>query len=348
MPNNAALVKALFIAFALCAACKNHAPKKVTKAFYYWKTNYNLSVFEQKKLDSFNCKTIYLRFFDIDWDSRTNEPTPIAISHLTQPLQKGFTCVPVIFITQDVLNKIPPSQLEGFARHFTNLLYEKCVQAKITPTKIQIDFDWTVNNKNKYFQLLKLCRKQSFFKGKLLSCTIRLHQVRSFASVGVPPVDRGLLMCYNMGSLRLPGDNNSILEINAAERYLNNLQDYPLQLDVALPLFSWCLLYDNENRFTGIMRDVQEGDLMHNRLFGQRGRNTYAVNKDTVWKGYNLQKNGMVRYETCTAPNLSKLADFVSDKMNNRSYSLIFYHCDSTVLSKYNNYELEKIYHSFN
>jgi hypothetical protein len=256
--------------------------------------------------------------------------------------------VPVIFITQNVLNKIPASGLEDLARHLTNLLYEKCVQSKITPAEIQIDCDWTANNKDKYFLLLNLCKKQAFFRGKTLSCTIRLHQISSPKASGIPPVDRGLLMCYNMGNLKLPGGNNSILDVNVAERYLYNLRDYPLPLDVALPLFSWCLLYDNENRFTGILRDVQESDLNNNKLFGGRGKNLYAVNKDTIWKGYNLRKNETVRYESCTETELYKLAGFVATKMNGPSFSLIFYHCDSAVLSKYNNYELEKIYHFFN
>ncbi len=329
-------------------ACNNHGPRKITKGFYYWKTNFKLSNFEEQKLDSLHCNTIYIRFFDIDWNAATYEPTPVAISNIKQPLQKGFSFIPVIFITQDALNKTSPYQLETLAKHFTNLLYEKCVQARIAPTEIQIDFDWTANNQVKYFQLLKFCKKQNFFKGKTLSCTIRLHQVRSFKTVGIPPVDKGLLMCYNMGNLKLPGNNNSILDVNAAERYLDNLQDYPLPLDVALPLFSWCLLYDNQNRFTGILRDVQESDLANNSIFYKRAKNTYLVNTDTLWKGYNLQKNETVRYENCAAPELYKLAGLVAKKINGPSCSLLFYHCDSTVLSKYNNYELEKIYHYFN
>ena len=239
------------------------------------------------------------------------------------------------------MNKLPQ-----LAQHLTNLLYEKCLQAKITPAEIQIDCDWSFNNHGKYFRLLTFCKKQPFFKDKMLSCTIRLHQVKFLKANGVPPVDRGLLMCYNMGNLKLAGGNNSILDVAVAEKYLQNLEDYPVPLDVALPLFSWCLLFDNENRFTGILRDVQENDLLNNNLFSARGKNIYTVNKDSVWKGYNLRLNETVRYEYCDTTELYKLAGVVAAKINNAAYSLIFYHCDSAVLSKYNNYELEKIYHN--
>ncbi len=346
MPNTITLNQLLLIICLMGMACNNHGPRKITKGFYYWKTNFKLSNFEEQKLDSFHCKTIYIRFFDIDWNAATNEPAPVAISTLKQPLQNGFSFIPVIFITQDALNKLPTHEVENLAKHFTKLLYEKCVQAKIAPTEIQIDFDWTANNQAKYFQLLKFCKKQNFFKGKTLSCTIRLHQVRA-TKAGVPPVDKGLLMCYNMGNLKLPGSNNSIIDAQVAERYLDNLQDYPLPLDVALPLFSWSLLYDSQNRFIGILRYVQEKDLCNNSLFYLRAKNMYVVNKDTLWKGYTLQRNETVRYENSAVPELYKLAGLVAKKINGPSFSLLFYHCDSAVLSKYNNYELEKIYHYF-
>jgi len=325
--------------------CNNHSHKNITKAFYYWKTNFTLTAFEQKKLDSFGCKTLYIRLFDIDWDAATNAPKPVAVSNAGQPLQQGFTYVPVIFITQDALNKTPASQVANLVANFTKLVYQKSIQLKLNPAEIQVDCDWTNNNKDKYFLLLTECKKQAFFKGKTLSCTIRLHQLKYPLAAGLPPVHKGLLMCYNMGNLRLAGNNNSILDEAVAEKYLNALHSYPLKLDVALPLFSWCLLYDNENRFTGILRDAQENDLLHSSLFTPRGKNLYTVTNDTLYKGYNLRKNETIRYEDCKAGELYTLAAFVGDKINNPSFTLIFYHCDSTVLSKYTNDELEKIYH---
>jgi hypothetical protein len=338
----------LFIVCCIGMACNNHTPKKITKAFYYWKTNVGLSGFEQRKLDSFNCHKLYIRFFDVDWDAANNEPKPIAVNRFIQPLPQGFTVVPVVFITQEALNKTPENTMPGLAQHLTNLLYEKCVQAKITPAEIQLDCDWTVGSQHKYFRLLNLCKKQHFFMGKTLSCTIRLHQVNLPRANGIPPVNKGLLMCYNMGNLRLAGGNNTILDLAAAERYLRNVRSYPLPLDIALPLFSWCLLYDNQNRFTGILRDVQEADLKNTTFLNTGAKNVYTVAKDTVWRGYTLTKNETVRYEYCNVADLYQLAEFVADRVNNTSINLIFYHCDSTVLKKYNNYELEKIYNFFN
>jgi hypothetical protein len=56
---------------------------------------------------------------------------------------------------------------------------------------------------------------------------------------GVPPVDRGMLMFYNMGKLSAEPGARSIYDADAAERYLARVGEYPLPLDLALPIWSW-------------------------------------------------------------------------------------------------------------
>jgi len=330
------------------AACRHKPHKPLKKAFYYWKTNFDLTGFEQQKLDSIGCQSLYIRFFDIVWDKGRNEPKPVAVSRLAQATRNNYSYIPVVFITQEVLSQINTGSLEGFVRNFSRLLYEKCLQAKINPPEIQIDCDWTKNTKAKYFRLLELCKQQPFFKDKTLSCTIRLHQLRYPEINGIPPVDKGLLMCYNMGNLKLAGDNNSILDLNVARRYTTHLHDYPLFLDVAFPLFSWSLLYDDKNRFAGILREVTQKDLNNNTaIFEPAGRHLFRVIKDTIFEGYHLKAAAIIRHESCSPEQLYQLAELVAAKLPNVS-TLIFYHCDSLILSKYSNDELEKICHSFN
>ena len=71
-----------------------------------------------------------------------------------------------------------------------------------------------------------------------LSATIRLHQVKYREETGVPPVDYGVLMYYNMGHISAMGAN-SIYDRSTALRYLGKLREYPLPLDIALPMFAW-------------------------------------------------------------------------------------------------------------
>jgi len=339
---------AISITGIIFLSCVHHNPVKITRAFYYWKTNFQLSNYEQSRLDGIHCKTLYIRFFDIEWNKAISQPKPVAVNSFKQQIQNGVTYIPVVFITQDVLTKLPVTGIEPFVKNFTNLLSEKCVQAKIQPSEIQIDFDWTEGTKEKYFLLLRLFKKQSFLEGRTLSCTIRLHQVRFKKNSGIPPVDKGLLMCYNTGSLKSSGENNSILDDKTALAYLDNLHSYPLQLDIALPLFNWTLLYDNANRFAGILRDVQESELIESHIFELKGKSLYTVRQDTLWNGFYLKQNETIRYEAADISTLYRLSGFIAaNKNNSMPFTLIFYHCDSAVLSKYSNDELEKIYQAF-
>ncbi|MGG2305049.1 hypothetical protein ACE4Z6_26875, partial [Salmonella enterica] len=93
----------------------------------------------------------------------------------------------------------------------------------------QIDCDWTLGTKEKYFSLLKRIKERMALP---LSCTIRLHQVKYQAKTGVPPVDRGMLMYYNMGHVEGATETNSIYDPANADKYVSYVKDYPLPLDV--------------------------------------------------------------------------------------------------------------------
>jgi len=337
------IISGLFVSLLLWGCQKKH-PQNIRKAFYYWKTHYHVSAYEQSRLDSFHCNTVYVRFFDISWQQKQNKPVPIAISDI-KTIDQQNRYIPVIFITQQVIENIQPSNIEQFVKNFTQLLHQKCIQARITPSEIQIDLDWTKTTKDKYFKLLALCKKQPFFQGKTLSCTIRLHQLRYIKANGIPPVDRGLLMCYNMGDLKLSGTHNSILDLSVAKKYFAYVEQYPLPLDLAFPLFDWSLLYDQKNRFTGILRGISLPDLQNSTIFNRLNNNLYQVKIDTVMNGYHLQPTSTIRYESCDINQLTELAKILQGRVPGLS-TLIFYHLDSSILSNYTNHELEEIYNT--
>src|SRR5690606_5738679 len=114
----------------------------------------------------------------------------------------------------------------------------------------------------------------AYFKDKILSVTIRLHQVKYLAAAGIPPADKGLLMVYNIDNLRNVKVENSILNTQSAKSYLEKVGAYPLPLDVALPIFQWTLLFEAE-QLKGILRDVSSTDLQNDPLLEKAGAYTY-------------------------------------------------------------------------
>lgn len=173
-----------------------------------------------------------------------------------------------------------------------------------------------------------------------------MHQVKYLQSNGVPPVDKGLLMCYNMGDLRKWGDHNSILNMEALEAYTGNsrISNYPLSLDLALPLFEWTVLFRNR-QYAGLLRNMEQQQLEDRSLFQPAGKHLYTALKDTLLNGYPLRQGEVLRYETSDPAVLQKAAKHLARQRQNYSPVVVLYHLDSLTLRKHQMHELEDIYH---
>jgi hypothetical protein len=333
----------LMVCYILFSCNESNQPRQVTPSFYYWKSTLNLTNFEKQKLDSLNVKTLYLKFFDVDWDEAAGKPLPVAkLPATSYKLQVGITIIPVVFITNECIQKIDSSQIKQLAENIYGLILEiKQSNGIDSIPEIQIDCDWTEATKEKYFLLLNNIKVKN--QKSKLSATIRLHQIKFLSKAGVPPVDRGLLMCYNMGNLKNPATNNSILETKELKKYTGNLSSYPLPLDVAFPLFNWKVLYRN-NVYSGLIQGLP--DAAFSNSFCNKTGNRYLVLKDTLLQGYDLRKGDMLRDEQSEIKEVLAAAHEIGRHLKNTPLRVSLYHLDSVILSKYATHELESIYNS--
>lgn len=343
--NNKAfsILSTLIISCFLSSCNEQREPRTIEPSFYYWKSVLDLTNPEKQKLDSLKVKTIYIKFFDVGWDESVRTPVPVAkLQASGLQLQKGFAIIPTVFITNECIQKIDTSQTEKLAENIYSLIVaiEEANRFDSIP-EIQIDCDWTETIKEKYFQLLNSLKP--LITNYKLSATIRLHQVKFMGKTGVPPVDRGLLMCYNMGNLKDPHTKNSILETEELKKYIGNLSHYPLPLDVAFPLFNWKVLYHN-NVYIGLIQGLP--DTAFTGSFCTKKNNRYQVLKDTLLQGYNLQKGDMIRNEQIDIKEVLSAAGEISRHLKNTALRVSLYHLDSVILSKYSTHELESIYNS--
>jgi hypothetical protein len=327
-------------------SCIHSPERKVTRAFYYWKTVYKPTPYEQQRLSELNAQRTYLRLCDMDWNHQTSEPYPLAVVRIPGVIPSNQAIVPVVFVTQATLNNIAKNKVTDLSLRIASIIQTICTEASINPTEVQIDCDWTSTNKDTYFALLRALKLHPYMAGKLLSCTIRMHQIKYTTSSGIPPADRGLLMCYNMGNTRKTGNHNSILDTKTAQQYLSGIGSYPLPLDVALPLFSWTLQF-REARFVGILRDVSPEMVRNSNLFEVKNKNEYACLKDTTWNGYELRTGDRLRTEAVSPPDLEKIAAYTAKRLKNTEVNIIFFSSDSLTLSKYLTNELETVYNTY-
>lgn len=327
--------------------------RRVTeKGFYYWRTILSANPKEVETLQQLQVKKLYVKFYDVVWDKERNRPDPVAKVQFTPNAlarlnEDSIEIVPTIFITNEVLQTINENTTDELGERINNLLTGMLNNVNLLDKvkEVQFDCDWTEQTRDKYFSLLSYLKTLPFFMKAQVSATIRLYQCKYREKTGVPPVNRGVLLCYNMGNLKSSGTGNSILDANELQQYTGQLKEYPLPLDVALPIFEWKVLFRND-QFYALITNLPDSILNDNNV-ARTDKNYRELLMDTVLYGYPLKKGDRIRTEKSDYTEIMKAANVLSPLMNNPNFTVTLFHLDSTLLTKYSRAELDSIYRSF-
>lgn len=338
------LLKFFYFLHLLLAACQE-APRR-TIAFYHWQTTFLSSPSENRYLDSLSCDKLYLKFLDIARAAGEIKPYTLLDIRDTASLG-GKTIVPVVFIANAVFENIAPEKIGWLAQKTGIALRSiagQCPNSCQSPfhgegyREIQFDCDWTPSTQAAFFTFLQQVRAQLPPK-TLLSATIRLHQYKFPKNTGVPPVDRGMLMFYNTGDIDDLEAGNSIFSPQDAEKYvLGAPKRYPLPLDLALPLFSWTLVYRGETLWKIIPGEV---DLSENPCVQQTNAAAenqparYQVLCGTFLGGHYLRPDDWLRSETMRPASLAAATALAAKTDLARDASIAFFHLDSAVVRRF-------------
>ncbi len=316
-------------------------PREVSMAFYHWKTTVDTSDFKNIKNEK-----IYARLFDVDWDEAAKMPKPLAELQGIAQFKNLKKIIPVVFITNKTFIQIIENQIDILVLHIFDKIKKNTEGVDFD--EIQFDCDWTATTRERYFYFLK--KAKILFLDKKISATIRLHQVKFMDKTGIPPVDRGMLMAYNMGDLDDVKTDNSILNIETLKSYLKNFDSYPLELDVALPIFSWGIVF-RDGEAAKIINNLPKKEVLHtpqyDALFQQKGDNHFVLLKNQYFKGLYLYENDDIRIEEAPLSHLKSAAYFLSQNIKNQQLTVAFYHLDSAALQQYHYEDLENIVHIF-
>jgi hypothetical protein len=341
--NRLLLFLALIVLLVAVKSWFYFSKQEVNMSFYHWKKNINLTDKEEDILLKNKQSPLYLHYFDVDWDEDKNFIVPIAVTTSEKALVENTLVIPVIYISNHVFETVPDSQMTHIAETiwkrtaFISSRYEADMGIQIAG--LQIDCDWTLQTKDKYFAFLKalddLCTMD-------LSATIRLHQIKYSAQTGVPPVSRGMLMFYNMGDLDNPNTQNSILDLETAKKYVSFCKDYPLGLDVALPLFQWAVVI-RDGKVVQLLNAASLSDYSDTDYFEKIGDLQVKVKDSTYSHGFYCYEGDIIRIENVTQQQLEAAAKMLSGYLPSGRRTVCFYHLDFEILQA-NPYEnLEKI-----
>jgi len=342
----------LFIGLVLFSACSQTNTRTALPAFYYWKTTLALLPSERAYLDSLSCKKVYVKVLDIGRDQGTGKIVPLSRLNLTDTTGlTGLRLVPTVFITNEVFKGISEEELEELVKRLNSapdpkgegIAAPRSFRGGVETgeAELQFDCDWTPSTRAVYFSFLQKIKKQ-LPSGIHLSATIRLHQYKFPKTTGVPPVERGMLMFYNTGDIDDLGEVNSIFQPEAARKYLKGTPaHYPLPLDLALPLFSWTLVFRDEALWK-IIPEFPHDDLRDTTRFEPLTKGTmpfssshWKVRKGTFVSGHYLRLGDLLRRESISPELLLQAAQLAADMDLADDATVAFFHLDSAIIRRY-------------
>jgi hypothetical protein len=332
----------IILLLALLAACKKKVPER---AYYYWKTKFTLTPADGQLLRSLHINKLYIRFFDVDWEESKGEAIPKGKINFASPTEKGLDIVPVVYITNKTFLHTKGKDIGVLAEKVFNQMNIIAGKNSIVYKEMQFDCDWTESTRASYFNFINEIKQLSGNCTLTLSATIRLHQVKYYKITGVPPVDRGMLMYYNMGKIDTSATNNSIFNTNDAGKYIDHIDSYPLPMDIVLPTFSWGILIRG-GKVINLLSSLSLGDFKNNCNFIPVCNNQYKVRQSFFYKGFYLMENDLVKVEQ-TTPELCKLAAMQVAKKMKHPALVAFYHLDSLNYTNYEPKDFEEIFNYF-
>lgn len=318
----------------LIAACR-HQPKPVS--FYYWKTQFSLNGFEKSVLKEHSVKSLYVRYFDVDFKPEDKQPGPVSPIQLDTAIH-SFRVVPVIFIKNRTFERLSSSDIAPLAKNVFTLVSQINQSQHIVTHEIQFDCDWTERTRNNFFLFIQHYRAIS---GQTISSTIRLHQVKYKTRTGIPPVDYGVLMYYNMGNIT-GYNNNSIYESSIANKYNSYLRTYPLALDIALPVYSWGQTI-REGKVVALLNKINFGHFKNDSNFIKMSNSRYLTKHACFKAGYYFKEKDEIKLEHVPAADLLEITKKINQYTNHKIGKLIFYDLDSTNLVQYEEDVFKKV-----
>ncbi|SHG73075.1 hypothetical protein [Flavobacterium johnsoniae] len=369
--------------FVVLSSGNREKDHKVIRSFCYWKTNLYFQEEDDSLVNKLDVKHMYVRFFDVDYNPYSKEPLPVATIWDISFNKSNPEITPSIFITNEVVLKSDTKQLDSLAVRMakrieqigkkmndtkadviaSNIVYPKdyykqkdykplnydsvraaeSAKLKVAFKEILIDCDWTEKSQKNYFYLLKQIKSQ--FPSSKIAATIRLWQYKYASKAGIPPVDKGLLMCYNITK---PDDlltKNSIATNEELAQYITH-GDYKLKLDIALPLYSWAVAFRG-NQFKGILSDYDQ--LIKDTSKVKKTSDTRYVLQDDILVGQTYLRNGdEIRIEKISDSELDKMISIIKNKIQiDNQTKVTFFSFDKKYINDYGTENISNYYARF-
>jgi hypothetical protein len=370
----AASVCAIILLLVLGRHHFSHA--KPGRAFYYWKTQWRMSPEIDRNLAQNHIDRLYMRFFDVEWDEAVHAPQPVAPLRFESATPAGVEVVPVVYIVNAVFLKIEYTEVAALADHVWMKVSRMAGDQGIAFQQLQLDCDWSESSRRNYFHFVDLLNRKLKAQHKIVSTTLRLHQIKYPERTGIPPVSLGMLMFYNFGRIQADSARSSIFNPEDAARYSSYIAGYPLKLDLVLPAFSWSV-HSREGRVLGLLENLSESEIaafrvggpadceeaakrctelnrtvgptLNNKGFSKLSANRYSATRSVFFRGRYFMIGDLLVLET-TTPDVTRQAAVLAKRGAgwNKAYGTVaLFDLDDKHLKDYSGADIESILAQF-
>ncbi len=335
-------VVALSLLMFCLISCKNKI-ENVERAFYYWKSDsWRIDDAEDSIINNTETKKIYVKFFEVEHNELMGN-VPYSKNRV-RFYNENIEIIPTVFIKNEVFTKSSLKDLDLLADNI-NFLISKITKEEVDDVvkinELQMDCDWTLKTRDNYFYFLKKIKNIS---NKKISCTLRLYPYKYRDKMGIPPVDSVTLMCYNLLNPLESKKQNSILDVDELSKYLNVSSKYPLHLDVALPIYSWIQVYQN-NQFKGVVYNDIEYVIKNATKIEPLW---FEMNADITIDNYYLRVGDKLKYEEIDKQTIHKAIEILKKNIDfDQTTTVTLFHLDDSQLKKYSNEEISNFYTAF-
>lgn len=311
--NNNMIRSLLFYVLFFSTGCKESASFEFS--VYWWKHKTDISTEQEQFIADNKIKSIYLKLFDLKWDAYNKT---IIIPKTHSAIKTSVEVKAVIYIENDILKNYSADTIATIIHQQLDIAIEKDIINNIND--LQIDCDWTISTREAYFELLELISQQI----PNLSATIRLHQVKYAEVTGVPPIDKGVLMIYNLESPADTSVTNSIFNYDLAIQYLEGyIKKYPLHLDIALPAFSWGVHF-HHGRIKQLISDFDSNQIDSSDMV-QKENGYFRAKQAHFYNTYRISNRDEIRYEYPLVEDVKKMLKYLKQKLNQEETEVVFF-----------------------
>lgn len=334
-------VVVLFAVLVCLSACARQGHSG-TRAFYYWRTTFQLSAQEAELLRELHVSKLYLRLLDIAWDPEAGAAVPVAQCTFVQPLPDGVEIVPVVYIKSEVFTKEREPRV--LADHVWQLVMHSVAAAQSTFREVQVDCDWTDSTRGAYFEFCSHMSELASASDRQVSATIRLHQIKYKGRTGVPPVRRGMLMFYNVGRLADALERSPIFNMEDASRYVATIDAYPLPLDAALAIFAWGV-HMRDGQVIGLISKPDMATIANAPGLKQVAKDTFRAQTPGFLGGKYLQEGDVIRIDAIKPAAAREAASLLAHHFHPRGgFTIALFDLDERNMADYVREDLDGLY----